>query len=196
MPTAARGATTRRPFDERAALCDNTAVRPLPALVAAVVTFGAVFALGACETPPDEPHMRDEALALAARYDERLDELKHRAEAVEQRRAPLPHDTLASASADRDLAQAHSVIEDQRGYLRTVRSRLQKPSTRAELRRLLDEMRGRLEDGVTEAIADLSAVESWIAIATRTGAPGAPRPPPEPVDDRAPETDRSGAPIR
>jgi hypothetical protein len=189
---AARGATTRRPFDERAALCDNTAVRPLPALIAAIAVFGA------CETPPDEPRMRDEALALAARYDERLDELEHRAEAVEQRRAPLPHDSLASASADHDLGQAHSVIEDQRGYLKTVRTRLQRPSTRAELRRLLDEMRSRLEDGITEVIADLSAVESWVAIATRAGAPGAQPapPPPEPVDDRAPETDRSGAPIR
>jgi hypothetical protein len=176
---AARGATTRCPFDERSALCDNTAVRTLPALIAAITLFGA------CETPPDEPRIRDEALAIAARFDAQLDDLKHRAEDVEQRRAPLPHDTLASASADHDLAQARSVLEDQRGYLTTVRSRLQKPSTRAELRRLLDEMRSHLADGVTEATADLSAVESWVSIATRA-----------PVDDRAPETDRSGAPIR
>ena len=153
------------------------AVRPLPILIATVVTLGMIVTLGACETPPDEPRIRDEALALAARFDARFDDLRHRAEAVEQRRAALPHDTLASASADHDLGQARTVIEDHRSYLKTVRVRLQKPSTRAELRRLLDEMRSRLEDGVTEATADLSAVESWVAIATR-------------------ETDRSGAPIR
>jgi len=141
--------------------------------------------------------MRDEVLATAARFDARFDELRHRAEAVELRRAALPHDTLASASADHSLGQARSVIEDERGYLTTARARLQKPSTRAELLRLLDEMRSRLEDGITEAGAELSAVESWVAIATRGGAPAPPAPPPpEPVDDRAPETDRSGAPIR
>jgi hypothetical protein len=156
-------------------------------------------ALAACETPQDEPRMRDEALATAASFDVRFDELQHRADEVEHRRAALPHDTLAGASADHSLGRARSVIEDQRGYLRTVRAQLPKSSPRAELQRLIGEMRRRLEDGVTEAGAELSAVESWVAITTRDGAPGAPRPPPpppEPVDDRAPETDRSGAPIR
>lgn len=199
MPTAARGATTRRPFDERGALCDNSSVRPLrcPAPLAALAL---VTVLAACESPRDEPRMRDEILATAARQDARFDELRHRAEDVEQRRAALPHDSLASASADHSLSQARSVIEDERGYLRTLRTRLQKPSTRAELQQLLDEMHRRFEDAVTEAVAELSAVESWVALAAQSPAPAAqppePQEPPEPVDDRAPETDRSGAPIR
>jgi hypothetical protein len=65
---------------------------------------------------------------------------------------------------------------------------------------LLGELRHRLDDGITEATSEISAVESWVAIAERERVAGAQRPappPPEPsTEDRAAETDRSGAPIR
>ena len=91
------------------------------------------------------------------------------------------------------------MLEDQRGYLRGVRAKLQKPGTNAELQALIDELRHRLDDGITEASSEISAVESWVAIAerTRTAVAQRPAPPAEPpTEDRAPETDRSGAPIR
>ena len=70
----------------------------------------------------------------------------------------------------------------------------------AELHALLDEMRARLDGGVREARDDLAAVESWIATAPlrqRADAqPPTPEPPPPGSEDGAPETDRSGAPIR
>jgi hypothetical protein len=143
--------------------------------------------------------MHDEAVAAAHEYDARLDDLKRRADELDHRRAALPHDTVSSASADHALGQARTVLEDQRGHLRGVRSKLQKPGTTAELRALVDELRRRLDDGITEATSELSAVESWVAIAERqrTAVARRPPPPPEPpTEDRAPETDRSGAPIR
>jgi hypothetical protein len=142
--------------------------------------------------------MHDEAVAAAREYDARLDDLKRRADELDHRRAALPHDSLSSASADHTLGQARSVLEDQRGYLRGVRTKLQKPGTKAELQALIDELRHRLGDSITEATSEISAVESWVAIAERqrTAVAQRPAPPEPPTDDRAPETDRSGAPIR
>lgn len=159
--------------------------------------FAGIAAAG-CDTPQDAPRAHDEAIAAAGEYDARLDDLKRRADELDRRRAALPHDTVSSASADHTLGQARSVLEDQRGYLRGVRTRLQKPGTSAEREALIDELRRRLDDGITEASSEISAVESWVAIAERQRTAVALRPaPPEPAtDDRAPETDRSGAPSR
>jgi len=142
--------------------------------------------------------MHDEAVAAAREYDARLDDLKRRADELDHRRAGVPHDTLSSASADHTLGQARQVLEDGRGTLRAVRTKLQKPGTNAELQALLDDLRRRLDDGITEASSELSAVESWVAIAERqrTAVAQHPAPPEPPTEDRAPETDRSGAPIR
>jgi hypothetical protein len=143
--------------------------------------------------------MHDEAVAAAREYDVQLDDLKRRADELDHRRSALPHDTLSSASADHALGRARQVLEDSRGTLRGVRGKLQKPGTAAETQALIDELRRRLGDGITEATSEISAVESWVAIAERqrTAVAQRPAPPPEPpTEDRAPETDRSGAPIR
>src|SRR5262249_23189364 len=110
------------------------------------------------------------------------------------------HDTVTSAATEHTLGQARSVIEDERGYLKTVGAKLQKPGTLGELHALTDELRRRLDDGIIEATSEIAAVESAVWIAEHERAPGAPPPAPPPAEppseDRAPETDRSGAPIR
>jgi len=155
----------------------------------------------ACARPDDQPRMVDEALAAAAAYDARLVDLARRADELEHRRATLPHDTLNSAAAEHSLSQARTAIAGQRGYLTGARARLKAiaPGAPREVRALVDELRQRLDTGLTEAVAELSAVESSVAIAEQQRRPGAP--PPEPiaeptVEDRAPDTDRSGTPIR
>jgi hypothetical protein len=160
-----------------------------------------------CDRPQDQPLLQQEVLATARDYDRRLDELQQRADELDRRRRALPHDTLDSAPAEHSLAQARSAIEDRRGYLQGVRARLAggKPGSVRELHGLLDELRARLDDGVVEASAELEAVESWVAIAAQPQRAGAQPPDPEPEpapapattpEDRAPETDSSGAPIR
>ena len=69
------------------------------------------------------------------------------------------------------------------------------------LRGWLDGKRRELEAGVTEASSELEAVESWTAgTEQRAGAPQPPAAAPpsaEPApDDREPQADGSGAPIR
>lgn len=162
----------------------------------------ALLVAPACDKPNDQPVLQDEVVATAGSYDSRLDELKHRADDVDRRRAALPRDTPSSAAAEHSLGQARTVIGDQRSYLQTVRTRLKAIPSGApgQVQALLDEMRQRVDDGLTEATADLEAVESWVAIAQQQQRPGAqPPPPPAPEavpEDRAPDTDASGAPIR
>ena len=166
---------------------------------------------GGCDRPDDQPALRADLLAAIRSYDTRLEELARRADAVDLRRRALPHDTLDSAPAEHALAQARSAIGDRRGYLTSVRARLAGPgpASSAELQRLLAELRRRLDDGATEAIADLDAAESWVAVAEqqrRQAAPPAAAPAAEPESDpepagrsgarRSPPTDSSGAPIR
>jgi hypothetical protein len=196
-----------RRFDERPALCDNRPVqRPrfLVRLVAlAVLAWLAAAAAPGCDKPNDQPALQQEALATAKDYDRRLDALQERADDLERRLRALPGGTLDSAPAEHRFSQARAAIGDRRGYLTGVRARLaDKPGSIGELHALLDEMHARLDDGIREASDDLAAVESWIATAPlrpRADAQPTPEPPPPPApgtDDGAPETDRSGAPIR
>jgi hypothetical protein len=171
-------------------------------MLAGLVTLAWLAGSG-CDRPNDQPALQQEALAIARDYDRRLDELEERAKDIEGRLRTLPGGTLDSAPAEHRFSQARAAIGDRRGYLTGVRARLAgKSFSVPELHALLDEMRARLDDGVREASDDLAAVESWIATAPlrpRADAqptPEPPAPPPPGSDDGAPETDRSGAPIR
>jgi hypothetical protein len=180
---------------------------PRPLLATVLALAAAVAVLGsACARPDDQPRLRGELTAAAAGYDARLDELKHRAEDLDHRRQALPHDALDAAAAEHSLGQARLTIENLRSFLRSARTRAAgiKPGGARELSGILDEVRQRLEAGITEATSNLEAVESWEAIAARRAQAGAQPPPPQPEpnesnsesnDDR-PETDRTGAPIR
>ena len=71
MRTAARGATTPRPFDERAVLCDNPlAVTNLHAVVSSYLLAAllALFTASGCEKINDVPRLRDEAVTMANGY--------------------------------------------------------------------------------------------------------------------------------
>jgi hypothetical protein len=193
-----------RRFDERPALCDNRLVQR-PRLLVRSVALAVLASLAAagCDKPNDQPVLQQEVLAIAREYDHRLDALQERADDIERRFRALPGGTLDSAPAEHRFSQARAAIGDRRGYLTGVRARLaDKPGSVGELHALLDEMRARLDDGVREASDDLAAVESWIATAPlrpRADAQPTPEPPPPAApgsDDGAPETDRSGAPIR
>ena len=176
--------------------------RPARSLLVLAVAVAALAA-AACTRPDDQPRLRAELAATAAGYEARLDELKRRATDLDARRQALPHDALDAAAAEHSLGQARLAIENLRSYLRSARNRAAggKPGAAGELSGILDELRRRLDDGITEATSDLEAVESWEALAGRRQQAGAQAPAPpasepaEPSDDR-PETDRTGAPIR
>jgi hypothetical protein len=181
-----------------------SSARPARSLLVPVLAIAfAVIAAAACDRPDDQPRLRAELAATAASYDARLDELRQRATDLDVRRQALPHDALDAAAAEHSLGQARLAIENLRSYLRSVRGRAAgtKPGAARELSGILDELRRRLDDGITEATSDLEAVESWEALAGRrqqagAQAPAPPAPEPaEPNDDR-PEADRTGAPIR
>jgi hypothetical protein len=200
MAMAARGATTRRPFDERRGLCDNGETLPAQRLIAVL----AVLAASACGRANDLPRMQDEVLATAVSYQGRFDELKQRADAADARLRALPQDT-ASAAARHQLELARTTIAQDLGQLQQVPTLLpawmRSENPRELMAGWLDTRRAALEAGLTEATSEIAAVESWAAAAEqRGGAPAAPAAPPPAAetapDDREPQTDGSGAPIR
>ncbi|HEX3761116.1 MAG TPA: hypothetical protein VHW23_20615 [Kofleriaceae bacterium] len=177
-------------------------LRPSPLLRLALLA-GLGLAAAGCDRPNDQPVLQQELLATAKAYERRLDELSDRAGDLDRRRQAVPHDTLDAAAAEHELGQARSAIEDRRSYLRGVRSRLAgRPGSVVELRALLDELRARLDTGIVEATADLGAVDGWLASAALLPRAGAQPADPEPANpgpegsESAPETDRTGAPIR
>jgi hypothetical protein len=133
--------------------------------------------LAACEKPNDIPRMQDEALALAKSYQDRFDDLAHRAQAIHPER-------LTSLDAQRAYQQASSRLIRSRNDLRQVPLAVQAgvKSGPEELQKLIDSMRERFEGAVIQANDELDAVESAVALAEQhpAGAP-APTPAPEPV---------------
>jgi hypothetical protein len=188
------------PFDERLVVCDKLrSVSHVCRLVLFVMLAGS-----ACSRPDDLRRKHDEVLATAVAYQSRFDELKRRADEIDQRVRALPPATLNSAATQRTLAVVRTTIDQNRAYLRQVPTMTLAWMTSGEVRelqKLLDAMRQRLEDSVIEATSDVAAVESWTALAEQQqGSPHAPAAPPEPVpepvvEDRNP-TEGSGAPIR
>jgi alkanesulfonate monooxygenase SsuD/methylene tetrahydromethanopterin reductase-like flavin-dependent oxidoreductase (luciferase family) len=163
----------------------------------------ALIAVFGCEKANDVPRLKDEAMATAKNYQQRFDELAHRAEALSQRGSALPPDTLNSANAQRIYRQAQSRLEDYRRSLQQAPTSVEagvKSGNPEELHKLIASLHERFGDGVVETTAQLSAVESWIATAEhRQPAPRvAPaQPAPEPVtDDASPVSPGSAAPVR
>ena len=162
-----------------------------------------LIAASGCEKTNDVPRLKDEALATAKDYQQRFDELAHRADVIGRRGNTLPPDTLNSADAQRVYRQAQAKLEEYRRNLQQAPTLVEagvKSGRPEELHKLIDSLHDRFEDGVVETTSQLAAVESWIAAAElRQGAPRiAPAPPaPEPVTgDPAPADPGSAAPIR
>jgi hypothetical protein len=176
--TAAPGATTPRPFDERAVLCDNPGVTHLrrSPLIASVLVPALLAAglLGACDKPNDLPHLLEEATTAAKSYQDRFDDLARRARAI--------HGETLSSDTQRVYQQAISTLSRYRNDLRQIPLRIQagaRSGPPEELQKLIDEMQERFEGGVIEANAELTAVESQIALADQRphGAPATPAAP-------------------
>jgi hypothetical protein len=189
------------PFDERAVLCDKRRAVSHPYRLGLFAMLGLLTAAAAaCDRPSDLPRKHDEILATVRAYQGRFDELKRRADDVEQRDRALPPATLNSAATQHMLAVARTTIDQSRAYTQQVPAMLDswmKSGDVRELQKLLDAMRERLDNAVIEATSDLDAVESWTALAEQQ--PGGPRgtatpqPVPQPtIEDRNP----TGAPVR
>jgi hypothetical protein len=169
-------------------------VKPLRVLVLLFVPLAGLLAVG-CEKPNDLPRLQDEAVATAKIFQHRLDELSHRAAAIGPRVSALPSDLPDAARARRLHQQALSTIEERRRDLQQLPLGVQagmKAGSPDELVRLIDRTRDAQERSATEATAELSAVESWVALAEQRQ----PAPPPggaHEADDR-PQGSQAPAP--
>jgi hypothetical protein len=161
----------------------------------AVVVLTVLAAVG-CEKTNDLPRMHDEVLATRTAYQQRFDELARRAEALRQRTAALPPDALRDATGV--FRHATGTIEEYRRNLQQVPTMAEagvKSGDPGQLEKLIDSMRERFEHGMTEVTAELSAVESAIALAEqRQTAPRVPPPSAEPATTD--DSQGSAAPIR
>lgn len=175
---AAPGATTRRhchlPFDERAVLCDNqravnkhcsvTSIR----LLALLGLLALVAPALGCGQPNDVPHMQEEALAAKARYQERVDELVRRAQLVGQRLGSIPRDAADAVTVRRFNQQVRTTLERARNDLRQVEAKVEagaKTGKAEELEKVVAALHDRLDSAIVEATSQVSAIESWVAIA-------------------------------
>lgn len=175
MATAAPGATTHRPFDERAVLCDNPGAVIHPRTVRSTLSvtllgtlFGTLLAASGCEKANDVPRLQDEARATAKTYQERFDELSRRAERISKRGNTLRADAPHSADAQRVYREAVTTLEDNRRILQGLPTRIQAGASTEDpdaLPKLIDTVSQRFDDAVIEINSDLAAVESWIGVA-------------------------------
>ncbi|HSS02319.1 MAG TPA: hypothetical protein VLM79_34910 [Kofleriaceae bacterium] len=163
-------------------------MRILVALPLGVGLLAGLLAVG-CEKPNDLPRLQDEAVATAKILQHRLDELSHRAAAIGPRVAQLPSDLPDAAHARRLHQQALTTIEERQRDLQQLPRGIQagmKAGSPEDLMRLIDRTREVQERSATEASAELSAVESWVALAEQrqsAPAPGA-APSSHEADDR------------
>jgi hypothetical protein len=128
----------------------------------------ALLAASGCEKTNDLPRLQDEALATQASYQARTDELVQRANTVAQRFAALPRDLPDANIAQRTFLAARSVIERTRLTLRQVPKRVEdgvKTGKTDELGKLVGSLHDELELSMRDATTQLSAIESWVAIA-------------------------------
>lgn len=153
----------------------------------------ALIAASGCEKTNDVPRLQDEALAMAKGYQERFDELAHRAEAINPA-------SLGTTEVQRAYQQARSTLDRYRNDLRQVPIQAQAGVTNGnpdELRKLIDSKRAWFEGGMMEAISEITAVESWLGMARqRRMTPQAPQAPEPDTEDSLPVAPGSDALIR
>jgi len=162
-----------------------------------------------CEKTNDLPRLQEEALATAKRYQERFDELAHRAEAIGKRARTLPPSSQNSSDAQRVYGLAIRAISQARASLTQVPRQVEdevserapgapgKPpealaKRRETLVKRIDNLREDSDQAMLEATADLSAVESWVTFAEQR--PDAP--PPAPGSDAAHDPGAGEPPVR
>jgi len=179
-----------RPFDWRLRLCDNprAVIKPLSLLVVLMLLATA------CGKTSDLGPMQDEANGIATTYKPKFDALSKRVAALEQRGRTLTSDAPGLNDARKLFVETNAKLVELRSAVTqapaaiTTAAKAEQP--RAELIRVMGELRTRLQAGHTEVNANLDAVESWIAQSEwrpRTATP--PAPPPAPIPEPGiPET--------
>jgi hypothetical protein len=155
----------------------------------------ASIAASGCEETNDVVRLQDEALVMAKAYQQRFDELAHRADAIDPQ-------TLSTAEVQRVYQHARSTLGRYRNEVRQAPIQAQTGARNGnpdELRKLIASLRERFEEGVIDATSGLTAVESWLGVAEQRQM--TPRAPAEPLatepatEDPAPEAPGSDAPI-
>lgn len=140
----------------------------------AAILAAALLALSGCDKSSDLPRLQDDATATAARYQERIDELNRRVQALGQRAAQVPRDAFDTANAARLYQKARANLDRSRAELRQVPKQIQdaaKAGGVADLRKLNATMRDRLDAALQEAVSSLDAVESWLAVSAQRKSP-------------------------
>ena len=156
------------------------------------LVLGILLAVSACARPHDLPQLQEEARVVKDGYQERLDELVRRAQAISKRGETLRADAANSAEAQRVYRHALSVLEDNRRFLMQVPASIDTAARSGEpaaLSKLIDALRERLEHAVLEVNAELDAVESWIGVAEQQQGSRSAAPPPSPAGDTVPAGD-------
>jgi hypothetical protein len=154
----------------------------------------ALFTASGCEKVNDVPRLKDEALTMASGYQERFDDLAHRAAAINP-------DRLTTTEVQRVYLQAKSTLDRFRNDVRQFPVQAQTSAVNGnpeDLQKLIDVTRERFEDGVIEATTELTTVENWLTAADQHGAQRAPATPaaPEPATEDPAAAPGSETPIR
>jgi hypothetical protein len=84
-----------------------------------------LIAASACDRTSDLPRLQDEALAAARDYQQRFDELAHRAEALPQRSTGAPAGAPYRDAAQLAFRQAVVAIEEHRQALQQISAKVQ-----------------------------------------------------------------------
>jgi hypothetical protein len=133
-----------------------------------VTLFGLLLAVSGCEKANDVPRLQDEARATAKAYQERFDELGHRAEAISKRGNTLRVEN--SVDAQVAYRAAVTTLGENRRILQGLPARIDASGGTGDpdaLPKLIDSVRERFENAVRLINWNLDAVESWIHIAER-----------------------------
>jgi len=162
-----------------------------------LTTLLALAAAAGCEKTNDIPRLQEEAVATAKSFQERFDELAHRAEAIGKRARALPPSSQTNGNAGRLFGLAVRAITESRQALSRVQAEVKedvdKGAPEALLKRI-DELRETKEKAIIEATGDLAAVESWVAFTEQH--PDAPAPPPSPEPAAADDPGTAAPPTR
>lgn len=149
-------------------------------------------AIAACAQPDDVPALQEETTQVAKSYQQRFDELEHRAREIKA-------DGL-SGTTMHAYQLAISTIGDAKNQLRQLPTRIAagvKNHSADELHKLLDDMNHRFEQAVLTANTELTAVEDQAALARHglVAAQAAPEQAPNP-HARAADGSTDNAPVQ
>ncbi|HUJ63213.1 MAG TPA: hypothetical protein VLX92_32165 [Kofleriaceae bacterium] len=135
-------------------------MKPFHLLVAAAL------ALPACSKPNDVPLVQDDAHAIAAYYQPRVELLTHRLQAIIDAGKTIPSSLPDIADVGKALTEARDKIQAMQQGIETLPKQadtLAKSNRLDELAKLVDDAETQFTEDMRIANDDLSAAEGWIA---------------------------------